>query len=66
MRKVLAIAFIIFGFASQAFATDVSCPLHPYASCYNTHQLSSTGTAQKWHCSCGDDVWVAWRLGDPL
>lgn len=41
------------------WAGDVQCPLHTYAACYDTGQVSTTGSgAHKWHCSCGDDVWV--------
>ena len=46
--------------AVTVYARDVFCPLHSYASCYNTGEIASTGSgATKWHCTCGDDVWVA-------
>jgi hypothetical protein len=40
-------------------AWGINCPVHSYAPCYNTGQISpGGGTAYKWHCTCGDDIWV--------
>jgi hypothetical protein len=51
---LLAVAIV------KVCARDVYCPLHSYASCYNTGEIAPTGSnAQKWHCTCNDDVWVA-------
>ncbi len=41
----------------------VTCPLHTYASCYNTYRMNPDASANLWHCSCGDDVWVAIDYG---
>jgi hypothetical protein len=58
-RSILLFAGILLVSAIVAFAAMVTCPLHSYAVCYNTGQVSPTGSgALKWHCSCGDDVWV--------
>jgi hypothetical protein len=53
----LALGFVLFAIALAA--ASVTCALHPYAACYDTGQIAPTGSgAHKWHCSCGDDVWV--------
>jgi len=38
----------------------VSCPLHSYATCYNTGQVKYTNghSWHKWDCSCGDSWWI--------
>jgi hypothetical protein len=56
---VLGVALSMLFLPAAVLAADVTCPLHTYASCYNTGQISPTGSmAHKYHCSCGDDVWV--------
>jgi hypothetical protein len=58
MKKAIIIILLLGAMAAGAYAA-VTCPLHNYASCYDTGQVSPTGSgAHKWHCSCGDDVWV--------
>lgn len=39
---------------------SVHCAYHPYAVCYSTGQYKYIGGKPyvKYHCSCGDDVWV--------
>jgi hypothetical protein len=60
MRRMIPVVAVLLGLAGTLFAADVVCPLHTYAPCYSTGQVASTGSgAVKWHCSCGDDVWVA-------
>jgi hypothetical protein len=60
MRRITPVVAMLLGLAGTLFAADVVCPLHTYAPCYSTGQVASTGSgAIKWHCSCGDDVWVA-------
>jgi len=60
MRKTILIVAVLSCFGGAALAATVYCPLHSYASCYDTGELSATGSnAHKWHCTCGDDVWVA-------
>lgn len=54
MKRIIIL--LLFSMLSQQ---RVVCPLHTYAVCYNTYLTSPTGSgAVKWHCSCGDDVWV--------
>lgn len=60
MRKLLTVAIVVLALTfwpAAALASDVECPLHPYASCYDTGRVASSG-AHLWHCSCGDNVWV--------
>ena len=60
MRRITPVVAVFLALAGGLFAADVVCPLHTYAPCYSTGQVASTGSgAIKWHCSCGDDVWVA-------
>lgn len=60
MKRLTPVAAVLLALAGGLFAANVVCPLHTYASCYSTGQVASTGSgAIKWHCSCGDDVWVA-------
>jgi hypothetical protein len=58
MTRRIKTLLAILALTAVAWAADVVCPLHPYAACYNTGQISPTGSAEKWHCSCGDDVWM--------
>lgn len=51
----LALIFVLSPIA--AVAADVTCPIHEYATCWDTFQTTPSG-AHKWHCTCGDDVWV--------
>jgi hypothetical protein len=44
-------------FSGSAMFGDVTCAIHN-APCYDTGYVASSG-AHKYHCSCGDDVWVA-------
>lgn len=54
----LLIALVLLLLPGVALA-GVTCPLHDYASCYDTGTISPTGSgAHKWHCTCGDDVWA--------
>ena len=55
MRKVLIA--VLLG-SALAWAAEVTCPLHPGAACYDTGQIAPASGAHKYHCSCGDDVWV--------
>jgi hypothetical protein len=61
MKKALLVALLLVSaVAVTVYARDVYCPVHSYASCYDTGQVAPTGSgATKWHCTCGDDVWVA-------
>jgi len=59
MTKKIKILLAILILSALAWAADVECPFHPAAVCYNTGEVSPNDvTVQKWHCSCGDDVWV--------
>jgi hypothetical protein len=59
-KTFLVALLLLTAVAMTVYARDVICPLHSYASCYNTGEIASTGSgATKWHCTCGDDVWVA-------
>ena len=59
-KTFLVALLLLTAVAVTVYARDVFCPLHSYASCYNTGEIASTGSgATKWHCTCGDDVWVA-------
>src|ERR1700676_5296259 len=63
MRKTILIAAVLFCSAGALYAATVYCPLHLGQPCYDTGLVSRTGSnAHKWHCSCGDDVWIS----DPL
>lgn len=41
--------------------SDVHCAYHPFSSCYGTGQVKLIGgrNYEQYHCSCGDNVWVA-------
>ena len=43
--------------AGWLFFGDVTCAIHN-APCYDTGYVAPSG-AHKYHCSCGDDVWMA-------
>jgi hypothetical protein len=61
MKKAIIMALLLGAVAAvHAYADNHNyCPLHTYATCYNTGEISDTGSgAHKWHCTCGDDVWV--------
>ena len=58
MKRILITFTAAATLATAAWAMSVVCPMHTYATCYNTYQMSPSGTADKWHCVCGDDVWV--------
>jgi hypothetical protein len=55
MKKLVLL--LLLATAGTAVAYGVTCPLHTYASCYNTGETAPSG-AHKYHCSCNDDVWV--------
>jgi hypothetical protein len=58
MRSSLIIVLLTVT-AVMAWAATVYCPLHGYAPCYDTGQVSPYGSgAHKYHCTCGDNVWV--------
>jgi hypothetical protein len=61
MKKALVVALLMLtAITATVYARDVYCPLHSYAPCTFTGEIASNGSgAQKWHCTCGDDVWVA-------
>jgi hypothetical protein len=61
MKLILTVfwALVLLASPISAFASDVTCPLHPYAACYDTGRIAPQNpSAHMWHCSCGDDVWV--------
>lgn len=53
------VATLLFG-APATFASDVTCPKHPSATCYD-NGLDCTGQAcvRVYWCSCGDYVYVS-------
>lgn len=60
MRKLIMSAAIIATLASAAIAASrVTCPIHSWASCYDTGTVAP-GNVQthKFHCACNDDVWA--------
>lgn len=58
IRYVLFLVAAFLLIAVGVYAKNL-CPLHTYATCYDTGEVSDTGSgAHKWACSCGDDVWV--------
>jgi hypothetical protein len=60
VKKAILVAVSLLGLAGAALAATVYCPLHSYATCYDTGEISPTGSnAHKYHCTCNDDVWVA-------
>ncbi len=62
MKKILLIAAVLFLLLpAAAIAGQVRCAYHPNASCYGTGQIRNLSGRpyEKYHCSCGDDVWVA-------
>jgi hypothetical protein len=60
-KPLLAITFLVLSAVGlTAAAGEVTCPLHNYASCYDTGKIAPTGSgAHLYHCTCGDEVWVA-------
>ena len=58
MKRTAQLMVIFFASVLLALAYAVTCPMHTYASCYNTGEIGGTGQAHKYHCTCGDDVWV--------
>jgi hypothetical protein len=62
MKRIVMIFGILIMLAGALYAADQYCPVHPYAYCNNTYERGPYGPdgkqAIKWHCSCGDDVWV--------
>ena len=62
MRKLIAVTFLLAGFAGQATATEILCPDHSTAICYWTGQVRSaadgSGMMNLYKCSCGDSYWV--------
>jgi hypothetical protein len=60
MKKVLVIVWIGVSLLLLPTITlaGVTCPNHPGSTCYSTGEPNVDGTFTKWHCSCGDDVWV--------
>ena len=54
--SVLALAF-----APMAFAAEVHCPEHAYATCRDTYEsrmAEDGGILHKYTCTCGDEWWV--------
>lgn len=39
-------------------AQTVYCPVHDYASCYDTGRIVMPSGNHIYHCTCGDDVVV--------
>jgi hypothetical protein len=63
MRRLIVICLILAALILPAlvFASDVHCPEHGYATCYNTGMVKSAADGHllhKYHCSCGDEWWV--------
>jgi hypothetical protein len=63
MRKTIAICCVLVSLMlpQLAFAAEVHCPEHGYATCYDTGEVKSAedgGLLHKYHCSCGDEWWV--------
>ena len=60
--RFVIVACLLAVVAIAAYAASVTCPVHPTSStCYATGQYRYDIPGhiyQKWHCSCGDDVWV--------
>ncbi|MGA8221671.1 MAG: hypothetical protein WB780_08450 [Candidatus Acidiferrales bacterium] len=58
--KILIVLALVLGLLILPIATmaAVTCPNHPGSTCYSTGQPNVDATFTKWHCSCGDDVWV--------
>jgi hypothetical protein len=59
LKRLLSLA-VVLAAAIMVFAANVTCPIHDYASCYDTGTIAVSG-AHKWHCSCGHDVFVKSR-----
>jgi hypothetical protein len=71
LRRVLAISLLL-GATVSAFPLQTNdpklkliqpspiCPRHPDEPCSDTNwgYLTYDGWVHKWHCTCGDDVWV--------
>ena len=65
MKKpfLLILSALLLAGAALAYET-VHCAYHDYAYCYSTGQQQFVNTLggnhkfEKYHCSCGDDVWV--------
>jgi hypothetical protein len=60
MKKLVLLVIIIL-YAMIAVAEEVHCFYHSYATCYFTGETSvlpDGGLAKKYHCTCGDDMWV--------
>jgi hypothetical protein len=54
-------ARILFLFVGLFLFSEVKCPEHGYASCYNTGEYKSAADGHgmhKYNCSCGDSWWV--------
>jgi hypothetical protein len=63
MKKLASLVLLVIALtAAVAFADDVQglCINHPTAYCYDTGLTKYSGghEYEKWHCSCGDDVYA--------
>lgn len=61
MKKMMWVFALVLFAVVMAWAADVVCPLHYNAPCYSTGQyrmINGRGFV-KYHCSCGDEYWVA-------
>lgn len=55
----IAVAILALSVATVAVADSIRCVIHTYAPCYYTGE-SNMG-AKKYHCTCGDDMWMRTR-----
>jgi hypothetical protein len=63
MKKLIALLLIAIAliFAPLAFAGEVHCPEHGYATCrdtYETKMAEDGGMLHKYSCTCGDEWWI--------
>lgn len=57
----LAVIGLCLSVGAIALWAGVTCPWHTYATCTPTGQYRyppGNGVWEKYHCTCGDDVWV--------
>lgn len=57
MKRIAIVLGIVGALAGTAWAANM-CARHTYASCYYAGRENS---ASKYHCTCGDDVYVRSR-----
>jgi len=61
MTRLLIALVIILVLAGVVYAATVTCPVHTYATCFNTYESKQDDMGHTWYkyeCSCGDKVWV--------